>query len=151
MTPGAPWIQWRVCVEQLMMEKPRKSVKFCGKFGMARSWFHHSNQRGSCSRKTKGQLCCSIEPLGIRSASWRDVMEPHPDVAQGRYKNAEFAADLAQVARGEGAFEYRDPVEFFARTLCDRRNDRLAGAGNKALKRKRWRAGHPAENSIWWR
>lgn len=24
--------------------------------------------------------------------SWRDVMEPHPDVAQGRYKNAEFAA-----------------------------------------------------------
>lgn len=32
--------------------------------------------------------------------SWRDVIEPHPDVAQGRYKNAEFAADLAQVARG---------------------------------------------------
>lgn len=48
--------------------------------------------------------------------SWRDVIEPHPDVAQGRYKNAEFAADLAQVARGEGAYEYRDPVEFFART-----------------------------------
>ena len=47
---------------------------------------------------------------------WRDVIEPHPDVAQGRYKNAEFAADLAQVARGEGAYEYRDPVEFFART-----------------------------------
>ena len=42
--------------------------------------------------------------------SWRDVIEPHPDVAQGRYKNAEFAADLAQVARGEGAYEYRDPV-----------------------------------------
>ena len=48
--------------------------------------------------------------------SWREVMEPHPDVAQGRYRNAEFAADLAQVARGEGSFEYRDPVEFFART-----------------------------------
>jgi predicted AAA+ superfamily ATPase len=47
---------------------------------------------------------------------WRDVIEPHPDVAQGRYRKAEFAADLAQVARGEGAFEYRDPVEFFART-----------------------------------
>ena len=49
--------------------------------------------------------------------SWRDIIEPHPDVAQGRYKNAEFAADLAQVARGEGAYEYRDPVEFFARTF----------------------------------
>ena len=47
---------------------------------------------------------------------WRDIIEPHPDVAQGRYKNAEFAADLAQVARGEGSYEYRDPVEFFART-----------------------------------
>ena len=34
----------------------------------------------------------------------------------GRYRNAEFAADLAQVSRGEGSFEYRDPVEFFART-----------------------------------
>lgn len=48
--------------------------------------------------------------------SWRDIIEPHPDVAQGRYKNAEFAADLSQVARGEGSIEYRDPVEFFART-----------------------------------
>lgn len=43
---------------------------------------------------------------------WRDVIQPHPDVAQGRYKKAEFAADIAQVARGEGAYEYRDPVEF---------------------------------------
>lgn len=48
--------------------------------------------------------------------SWRDIIEPHPDVAQGRYKNAEFAANLDQVARGGGSFEYRDPVEFFART-----------------------------------
>jgi len=48
--------------------------------------------------------------------SWRNVMTPHPDVAQGRYKNAEFAADLAQVSRNEGAYEYRDPVEFFNRT-----------------------------------
>ena len=48
--------------------------------------------------------------------SWREVMEPHIDVAEGRYKNAEFAADLAQVARGKGELEYRDPVEFFNRT-----------------------------------
>lgn len=48
--------------------------------------------------------------------SWRTIMEPHPDVAQGRYKNAEFAANLAQVAKGEGPFEYLDPVEFFQRT-----------------------------------
>lgn len=47
---------------------------------------------------------------------WRDVMTPHPDVARGQYRKAEFAADLAQVARGEGTLEYLDPVEFFART-----------------------------------
>lgn len=48
--------------------------------------------------------------------SWRTVMEPHPDVALGRYKNAEFAANLAQVVKGEGPSEYQDPVEFFQRT-----------------------------------
>ncbi len=48
--------------------------------------------------------------------SWRDVIEPHPDVAQGRYRQAEFAADLAQVVRGEGSSEYINPVEFFSRT-----------------------------------
>lgn len=48
--------------------------------------------------------------------SWRDVIEPHTDVAHGRYKQAEFAADLAQVVRGEGSSEYVNPVEFFSRT-----------------------------------
>ncbi|NOK58906.1 MAG: ATP-binding protein [Chloroflexi bacterium AL-W] len=48
---------------------------------------------------------------------WRDIITPHPDVASGRYQQAEFAADLAQVARGEGADEYRDPHAFFQRTF----------------------------------
>ncbi|MDI9396146.1 MAG: DUF499 domain-containing protein [Euryarchaeota archaeon] len=56
----------------------------------------------------------------IESASnlkpWRDVVTPHHDVASGRYQQAEFAADLWQVHLGEGAAEYRDPVEFFRRT-----------------------------------
>ncbi|MCE5191881.1 MAG: DUF499 domain-containing protein, partial [Actinomycetia bacterium] len=47
---------------------------------------------------------------------WRHVIKPHPDVYTGRYTAAEFAADLAQVHRGEGSDEYRDPVEFFRRT-----------------------------------
>lgn len=63
---------------------------------------------------------------------WREVMQPHPDVAQGRYKNAEFAADLAQVARGEGAYEYRDPVEFFARTYV---TEGMAGLLEQAWRR----------------
>lgn len=72
--------------------------------------------------------------------SWREVIEPHPDVAQGRYKNAEFAADLAQVARGEGAYEYRDPVEFFARTYV---TEGMAGLLAQALKRVIGKDGEP--------
>lgn len=71
---------------------------------------------------------------------WRDVIQPHPDVAQGRYKNAEFAADIAQVARGEGAFEYRDPVEFFARTYV---TEGMAGLLEQALRRVSGKDGEP--------
>ncbi len=72
--------------------------------------------------------------------SWREVIEPHPDVAQGRYKNAEFAADLAQVARGEGAYEYRDPVEFFARTYV---TEGMTGLLVQALRRVIGKDGEP--------
>ena len=71
---------------------------------------------------------------------WRDVIEPHPDVAQGRYKNAEFAADLAQVARGEGAYEYRDPVEFFARTYV---TEGMTGLLVQSLRRVSGKDGEP--------
>jgi hypothetical protein len=64
--------------------------------------------------------------------SWRTIMQPHPDVAEGRYKAAEFAADLAQVARGEGAYEYRDPVEFFSRTYV---TEGMAGLLVESLQR----------------
>ena len=47
---------------------------------------------------------------------WREVVTPHPDVAAGRYHQAEFAADLAAVVAGNAAPEYQDPKEFFART-----------------------------------
>jgi hypothetical protein len=48
---------------------------------------------------------------------WREVIQPHDDVARGRFALAEFAADLHQVSHGEGAAEYADPVEFFRRTF----------------------------------
>lgn len=67
--------------------------------------------------KKKKKIAAALKKtVGDNLPSWRDVMEPHPDVAEGRYRAAEFAADLAQVAQGEGAYEYRDPVEFFNRT-----------------------------------
>ncbi len=48
---------------------------------------------------------------------WREVITPHPDVASGRYQQAEFAAYLSQVYHGEGVDEYRDPRAFFQRTF----------------------------------
>jgi hypothetical protein len=66
------------------------------------------------AKPSAARIVLKPKKAGILSAasgsalpSWRDVIEPHPDVAQGRYKNAEFAADLAQVARGGGAL---DPI-----------------------------------------
>lgn len=79
-----------------------------------------------------------IESEGVTGLKpWREVVTPHDDVAKGRYQQAEFAADLWQVYTGEGASEYRDPVEFFRRTfLTGGLSDllinglkRLAGAG----------------------
>ncbi len=48
---------------------------------------------------------------------WREVVTPHRDVASGDYVEAEFAADLGQIHRGEGSDEYRDPIEFYRRTF----------------------------------
>jgi predicted AAA+ superfamily ATPase len=60
---------------------------------------------------------------------WREVVNPHKDVASGRYQQAEFAADLWQVHLGEGSDEYRKPVEFFRRTyLTHSLNQMLVGA-----------------------
>ncbi len=56
---------------------------------------------------------------------WREVVTPHPDVASGRYQQAEFAADLWQVYLGEGSDEYRHPVEFFLRTYLTESLKRL--------------------------
>jgi predicted AAA+ superfamily ATPase len=56
---------------------------------------------------------------------WREVVSPHPDVASGRYQQAEFAADLWQAHLGEGSSEYCDPVEFFRRTYMTESLTRL--------------------------
>ena len=47
---------------------------------------------------------------------WRHVIAPHDDVRTGRFRQAEFALDLAQVVQGDAAEEYGDAKEFFRRT-----------------------------------
>ncbi len=69
-----------------------------------------SEERKIAMAPVEGKPSASLKP-------WRDVVTPHPDVASGRYQQAEFAADLWQVYLKEGTAEYRDPVEFFRRTF----------------------------------
>src|SRR5436305_10548458 len=66
-------------------------------------------------RKRQARAATEGEPVaGLKP--WREVVTPHPDVASGRYQQAEFAADLHQVWRDEAATEYGKPEEFFRRT-----------------------------------
>jgi predicted AAA+ superfamily ATPase len=67
-------------------------------------------KRRSATAAVEGQPAAGLKP-------WREIVMPHHDVASGRYQQAEFAADLGQVHRGEGADEYRNPTEFFRRTF----------------------------------
>src|SRR5258708_31220967 len=68
-----------------------------------------SEIRKISSSAIEGQPAAGLTP-------WREIVEPHPDVASGRFKQAEFMADLWQVYLNEGSDEYRDPMQFFRRT-----------------------------------
>lgn len=64
------------------------------------------------------QLSVRLDTGGL--PAWRDVAEPHDDVALGTFQLAQFAADLRQVALGVARPEYGDPVQFFERTYITR-------------------------------
>lgn len=64
---------------------------------------------------------------------WRDVATPHPDVGAGRYRQAEFAADLSQVVSGDAEDEYGVPKEFFSRTYITEGLKHLLVLGLKRL------------------
>ena len=87
----------------------------------------HETPRRAAVRPIEGRPAGGLRP-------WRELVAPHPDVATGRYRQAEFAADLHQVWRGEAAPEYGDPGAFFQRTFLT--------AGLRALlcnAERRWR------------
>jgi len=98
-----------------------------------------NNNPGNVANK-KNAAAVLTKAVGQNLPSWRDIMQPHPDVAEGRYNKAEFAADLAQVARGEAAWEYRDPVEFFSRTYV---TEGMAGLLIQSLQRIAGNGGEP--------
>ena len=57
-------------------------------------------------------------PPPERLRPWREVCEPHPDVLEARFSDAEFAANLALVDQGGGGGEYADPAAFFRITYA---------------------------------
>ena len=90
-------------------------------------------RRRAASTTIESQIAVGLKP-------WREVVSPHPDVASGRYQQAEFAADLWQVHLGEGTDEYRKPVEFFRRTYL---TESLKGLLVSAVQRLAKNSGDP--------
>lgn len=87
-------------------------------------------QRNEERRKTQ-RLEISVETVaGL--LPWREVVEPHQDVATGEFQQAEFAADMAKVHSGSAPAEYRDPRQFFSRTyLTEGLSALLIGAAKR--------------------
>ena len=67
-------------------------------------------------------------PAPERLRPWREVCEPHPDVLEARFSDAEFAANLALVDQGEGGEEYVDPAAFFRITYATEGLQRVLAA-----------------------
>ena len=99
-----------------------------------------SERRRGAGTAIESQVTGALKP-------WREVVTPHPDVASGRYQQAEFAADLWQVHLREGSDEYKDPVEFFRRTYLTESLRQLLGrrgaAADRAGAATRWCSSRP--------
>ena len=72
-------------------------------------------QRKAAVTPIEGQPAGGLKP-------WREVVTPHPDVASGRYQQAEFAADLHQVWRGRGGRRVRQARRVLPPHLPHRRS-----------------------------
>jgi predicted AAA+ superfamily ATPase len=95
-----------------------------------------TERRRTAAAPTEGEPLAGLKP-------WREIVAPHPDVASGRYQQAEFAADLWQVYQNEGSDEYRDPEEFFRRTFL---TEGLRKLLNDAILRLSGKGGEPVVN-----
>ena len=75
-------------------------------------------RRVTADKDDKKVLKAAVDnPEAVGLKPWREVLQPHDDVATGNFHASEFAADLYKVATGgEVDADYADPVEFFKRT-----------------------------------
>ena len=86
--------------------------------------------RGEERRKLKSGTISVDVASGL--LPWREVVEPHHDVATGDFNQAQFAADLAKVYNGNAPAEYLDASEFYSRTyLTGGLSSLLVGAARR--------------------
>jgi predicted AAA+ superfamily ATPase len=71
---------------------------------------------------------------------WREIAEPHSDVREGKFQQAEFAADLSRVNAGTANPEYQNPVLFFQRTFI---TEGMRLLFNSVIKRLAGKGGDP--------
>jgi predicted AAA+ superfamily ATPase len=93
-------------------------------------------RRVTADRDDKRVLKAAVDsPEGAGGLKpWRDVLQPHDDVATGNFHASEFAADLFKVASGgEKDSDYADPVEFFRRTYLTEGLSDLIGRAVRRL------------------
>lgn len=92
-------------------------------------------------QKTNEKIALQSTPASSKGLKpWRDVVQPHPDVASNHYSQAEFAADLWLVSQKRAGAEYGDPREFFRRTFPTEGIRKLA---RLALERLSGKGGEP--------
>lgn len=72
----------------------------------------HANPTAE-TEKTEEEQKLEEPPAPAKLRPWREVAQPHPDVLEARFTDAEFAANLALVDQGIGSEEYTDPLAFF--------------------------------------
>ena len=102
-----------------------------------------SERRKTAAKPTEGEPLKGLTP-------WREIITPHADVASGRFEQAEFAADLFQVATGNADEEYQ--IRLVLPThLPDQWSSLSCHGGRPSAQRQRWRPGHrPADELRWW-
>lgn len=106
-----------------------------GEVGRSKDELMRQRYPAEAAKVTEGEALVTKPTAGL--VPWREVIEPHDDVVQGRFSQAEFAADLHLVSLGQGRQEYTDPAEFFRRTyltsglrqLLTQAGRRVTGAG----------------------
>ena len=74
---------------------------------------------------------------------WFRVVKPHLDICTGRLDESVFAANLAEVALGNGREMYTNPVMFFSKTFLTAGLKNIAGRVIRGL-----HGGQDAENRV---